>query len=183
MWLSDSLQSCWVASQEPRHFTSTGPRDRKACCCWNVYSAQRHGHCREPERQLFEPHHTQGCETRTRSRRRLGGQPHSPRGMLGLGLSVGKLLLELVNATKTSPCRMGGPRRKTLYSPKTLEWQQEEAGPGHRDTSLSPHLATHSLAQCGQVTSPLLAWFLISNSEGLEQEAPKGASSSSFLMI
>lgn len=118
-----------------------------------------------------------------RSRRRLGGQPHSPRGMLGLGLLVGKLLLELLNATKTSPCRMGGPRRKTLYSPKTLEWQQEEAGPGHRDTSLSPHLATHSLAQCGQVTSPLLAWFLISNSEGLEQEAPKGASSSSFLMI
>ena len=64
------------------------------------------------------------------------------------------------------PCPAGwmGPRGEPPGHDR--HWSLIETGLGLRNTSLSPHLATCSLAECGYVTSPLLSWFLLSGRGG-----------------
>ena len=66
----------------------------------------------------------------------------------------------------TLPCRVDRPKGRAPSSRQALESHKVETGLGLRDTSLSPHLATCSLTECGYVTSPLLSWFLLSGCGG-----------------
>lgn len=83
---------------------------------------------------------------------------------------------------ETWPCRTEGCERRTPTPDRPWDGGKKRLGLAMGTRALSPHLATHSLAKCGQGISPLWAWFLISNSEVLEQ-SPMGAPSSSVLMI
>lgn len=167
-------------SDSPRHVTSTGPRDRKVCCGWNVYLAPRHsqqGSCSN----LTTPRDVKpGLDPE-------GGWAWGRREALPqvwVGFSVVKLHQRLGKATETWPAGQsgGGGRRRAPTLDRRLAGGQKRLRLATGTQGLSPHLAAHSLAKHGHVTSPFGAFFLISNSEAMEP-SPTGASSSDFLMI